>query len=147
MTPEQIRYVQSTWGELAHEADHVAKAFYMRLFQIEPELRHKFPTDLNEQSQEFLQMLHLVVNGLVCFEELVPEIEDLGRRHLEYGVTQPHYDLVGQALISTLSDVLGHRFTKEAREAWVATYDRISNVMKAAAYPRTTSADACTANA
>jgi hemoglobin-like flavoprotein len=147
MTPDQIRIVQRTWGELAHETDHVAEAFYMRLFQIAPGFREKFPKDLNEQYREFSQMLHLVVNGLVCFDELVPEIETLGRRHLEYGVEEPHYDLVAQALLSMLTDVLGTRFTEEARQAWAATYGRIAGVMKAAAYPRTSNSDVCAANA
>lgn len=147
MTPDQIRIVQRTWGELAHETDHVAEAFYMRLFQIAPQLRSKFPKSLNDQYREFSQMLHLVVNGLVCFDELVPEIEALGRRHLDYEVEEPHYDLVAQALLSMLTDVLGNRFTGEAREAWAAAYGRIAGVMKAAAYLQSSKSDVCAANA
>lgn len=136
VTPEQIRFVLDTWGELAHETDHVAEAFYMRLFQIAPELRRLFPTDLNEQYRQFLQMLHLVVNGLVCFEELIPEIEALGRRHVEYNVTESQYDLVRAALFAMLADVLDEKFTPDVRVAWAATYDRVAGVMKAAAYPQ-----------
>jgi hemoglobin-like flavoprotein len=63
----------------------------------------------------------------------VPVVEDLGRRHAAYGVTDDHYDTVGAALLWTLEKGLGDAFTAEAREAWTTVYGLLASTMKNAA--------------
>ena len=136
MTPEQIALVQSTWSQVASHSAHLAEVFYNRLFQLDPSLRSMFPPDMGEQRRALMQMLHLVVNGLYCFEELLTDIEALGRRHVGYGVVDSQYELVRTALLSMLAEELGDRFTPEVAAVWAATYDQLADVMKSAAYAR-----------
>ena len=108
MTPRHIQLVQCTWTRIvAPIRTRAAGLFYNRLFQIDPQLRPMFKEDLAEQRRKLMEMLHVAVNGLLCLEVLVPEIEELGRRHLvQHGVAEEHYDTVGTALAWMLEENL-----------------------------------------
>jgi hemoglobin-like flavoprotein len=134
MTPRQITLVQRTWSKIAAHSAQLAEVFYDRLFQLDPSLRSMFAQDMNEQRRALMEMLHIVVNGLYCFEELQPEIEALARRHVDYHVEESQYDLVRKAILLMLAEELGNEFTPEVEAAWAATYDQLADVMKAAAY-------------
>jgi nitric oxide dioxygenase len=134
MTPRQIAIVQQTWPVVAPNPTHAAEVFYRRLFEIEPAVRPLFPEDMNEQRRALMEMLNIVVNGLSMFDEIEPDVEDLGRRHTGYHVEEWHYELVRKALLGMIEEMLGRRHTPEIAEAWGAVYDQISRVMKSAAY-------------
>jgi nitric oxide dioxygenase len=134
MTPRQIELVQSTWSHISSKSAHVATVFYRRLFQLDPALESMFPPDMSEQRRALMQMLHVVVNGLHCFDELLPDIEALALRHVDYHVVESQFDLVRQAILEMLTEELGDEFTPEVEEAWAVTYDRLAGAMKAAAY-------------
>jgi Globin len=57
-------------------------------------------------------------------------VEELGRRHLTYGVRQEHYATVGAAVLWTLQTGLGDAFTLEVREAWTCAYLFLSSTMQ-----------------
>jgi hemoglobin-like flavoprotein len=46
------------------------------------------------------------------------------------------YETVGQALMVTLEQGLGADFTPPVKEAWSATFELLSGVMKKAAYSK-----------
>jgi hemoglobin-like flavoprotein len=75
-------------------------------------------------------MITVAVRGLNRLDELVPAIEALGHRHVNYGVTDAHYDTVGAALLWTLEQGLGDAFTPGVRDSWAATYYTLANVMR-----------------
>ena len=78
-------------------------------------------------------MLGAAVKGLDDLDALVPVVEDLGRRHVDYGVEDSHYDTVGAALLSTLETGLGDAWSEDAKEAWTSVYVVLADTMKAAA--------------
>ena len=133
MTPEQIELVQTTWAKVAPSADQVAVLFYDRLFEIAPEVKPLFKSDMTEQGQKLMQMLAVAVNGLPQLESIVPAVQEMGVRHTDYGVADSHYDSVGAALLWTLEQGLGDAFTPEVKEAWTVTYTTLATVMKEAA--------------
>ncbi|TWT75854.1 Flavohemoprotein [Posidoniimonas polymericola] len=133
MTPEKIELVQGTWARVAPNADQVAVLFYDRLFEIAPEVKPLFKGDMQEQGKKLMQMLSLAVNGLPKLEALVPAVQDMGVRHLDYRVKPEHYDSVGAALLWTLEQGLGEDYTPEVRQAWTETYVTLATVMKDAA--------------
>ena len=77
-----------------------------------------FKGDMTEQRRKLMQMLTAAVKGLPRLDRLVPVVEDLGRRHVGYGVRDEHYDTVGAALIWTLEKGLGSAFTPDVKDAW-----------------------------
>jgi hemoglobin-like flavoprotein len=78
-------------------------------------------------------MISVAVAGLTRLDTIVPAVQDLGRRHVGYGVKDKHYDTVATALVFTLEKGLGDAFTPEVKEAWVTTYGVLAKTMKDAA--------------
>ena len=136
MTPEQIDLVQSTWAKVAPSADQVAVLFYGRLFEIAPEVKPLFTSDMTEQGKKLMTMIAVAVNGLPKLETIVPAVQDMGVRHTGYGVEPEHYESVGAALLWTLEQGLGEDFTPEVKAAWTETYVTLATVMKEAAAAR-----------
>jgi hemoglobin-like flavoprotein len=134
MTPMQIQLVQKTWKLVTPISEQAAELFYGRLFQLDPSLRTLFKSDMKEQGKKLMQMISVAVNGLPKLDTIVPAVEDLGRRHLDYDVTEEMYDTVGEALLWTLEQGLGEAFTPEVKQAWAETYGALADVMKSAAY-------------
>ena len=133
LTLTQIELVQRTFAVIAPIADDAAALFYRRLFEIDPSLRPMFKDDMTEQRKKLMQMLTAAVKGLPRLDRLVPVVEDLGRRHAKYGVTDGHYETVGSALLWTLEKGLGSTFTPEVKEAWTTVYGILASTMKNAA--------------
>jgi hemoglobin-like flavoprotein len=133
MNVEQIALVQNSFSHVLPIADTAATLFYTRLFELDPALRPLFRGDMQEQGRKLMAMLRLAVNGLNRLEELVPAVQDLGRRHVGYNVEAAHYDTVGAALLWTLAQGLGEAFTPTVEEAWTAAYTILSTTMKTAA--------------
>lgn len=133
MTPEQVKLVQSSFEKVAPIAPQAADLFYGRLFEIAPEVRKLFPEDISEQKSKLMSMLTTAVTNLHQVEKIIPAVQDLGRRHVQYGVTNDQYKPVGEALIWTLEKGLGDDFTPDVKAAWIATYTTLEGVMTTAA--------------
>jgi hemoglobin-like flavoprotein len=140
VTHRQRMLVQESFATIVPIADDAAALFYRRLFEIDPSLESMFKGSMAEQRRKLMQMLTAAVKGLDRLEQLVPVVQDLGRRHAGYGVTDRHYDTVGAALIWTLEMGLGKAFTPETRDAWIAVYTLLATTMKEAACATTVAA-------
>ena len=129
MTPEQIDNVQRTWNQVAPIAEQAAELFYNKLFELEPGYRSLFSGDMKSQGRKLMTMIGTAVSSLTKLESILPAVEDLGVRHLDYGVQARDYDVVGEALLWTLNTGLGDEFTPEVEEAWAETYSTLASVM------------------
>lgn len=133
MTPEQITLVKTTWSQVVPIKDKAAELFYAKLFELDPAVKPLFKTGTVEQGKKLMMSINTVVNSLDKIEAMVPIIQDMGRRHVGYGVKPQHYDTVGEALLWTLDTGLGPAFTPEVKEAWASAYTLLATVMKEAA--------------
>ena len=133
LTVHQKTLVQESFAIVGPIADDAAALFYRRLFELDPSLERMFRGDMSEQRRKLMQMLTAAVKGLDRLDQLVPVVQDLGRRHATYGVEDRHYDTVGAALLWTLEKGLGTAFTPETKEAWTTVYGILATTMKQAA--------------
>lgn len=133
MTNEEIELVKTSWAKVMPISDKAAELFYGKLFELDPELKKLFPEDMEGQGKKLMMMINTAVNGLDRLAEIVPAVEALGERHVAYGVTDEHYDTVGEALIWTLGAGLGDAFTEEVKAAWIDVYTVLADTMKGAA--------------
>lgn len=136
MTPRQIALIQDSFAMIVVRKDEVARAFYDKLFVLDSSLRSMFPADLSDQGKKLMQVLAVVVRSLDDLKPLFPSIEDMGRRHVAYGVADEHYSVVGRALINTLRNHLRDAFDQETEEAWRLAYTILSERMIRATKPR-----------
>lgn len=133
MTPEEIALVRGSWQQVLPISDTAAQLFYGRLFELDPSLRSLFKGDMTEQGRKLMAIINTAINSLDNLGPILGAVEDMGRRHVAYGVTEAHYDTVGAALIWTLGKGLGEQFTPAVKEAWVETYTTLASAMKQAA--------------
>lgn len=137
MTADEIHLVQSSWEKVRPISAQAAELFYNRLFDIAPELRALFKTDMGEQGHRLMEMIDTAVANLDTWDQLVPAVQALGRRHAGYGVKDADYDSVAAALLWTLEHGLGEAFTDAVRTAWVSVYTTLAETMKNAAAEET----------
>ena len=130
ITAQQIELVQRSFADVKPIAGAAADLFYARLFHMDPTLRPMFKGDMVRQGQMLMSMIGAAVAGLSNLEKLAPVVRNMGARHAGYGVRTEHYDTVGSALLWTLEQGLGARFTPEVREAWTAAYMLLAEVMQ-----------------
>lgn len=138
MNKRQIQIVEETFDRAARVSPHVAATFYTELMAIDPSLRPMFKGDMIVQGEKLMNMLRALIEGLRTPETILPAACALAVRHLEYGVEERHYGLVGTALLRTLKHELGADFTPEAREAWDSAYRFLAGTMIRAAYDHAT---------
>ena len=125
--------VQESFKLVEPIADTAAELFYKRLFELDPSLKSLFKGDMKEQGKKLMALLKVAVNGLDDLPKLMPAVEALGRRHVDYGVQPPHYDTVAEALLWTLEQGLGEAFTEDSRMAWTNVYSILAGTMQSAA--------------
>lgn len=133
MTPDQIALVQATYGKLAPIHVTAGALFYRRLFELDPELRQLFHTDITTQSRKLMDMIALVVENPSQFDQMLPRVKLLGRAHIGYGTRAEHYDTVGAALVWAIRQGLEEQFTPADEQAWMAAYTMLADAMKAGA--------------
>jgi hemoglobin-like flavoprotein len=139
-----------------HQADlhdvcshHTARYLFSmmrRLFQKSPEAKvlFGFPIDMDTNSPEMLASKRFIIQGSylikmldTALNMLGPDIElltdilqDLGAKHVRYGVKPEMFGIMGDALIKTLQETLGGGLmTESCIEAWKKTYDELSRDM------------------
>lgn len=133
MTPEKIKLVQESWVKVVPIKDTAAELFYGKLFELDPSLRPMFKGDMQEQGRKLMAIIGTAVNALDKLDTIVPAVQDMGRRHVGYGVKEEHYDTVGEALIWTLGAGLKDDFTEDTKAAWIEVYTLVAGTMKEAA--------------
>ena len=134
MTPDQIQLVRDSFAKVRPIQAEAAAIFYDRLFAVAPSVRELFKADLKAQGAKLMASLAMVVVGLDKLDQILPQVQDLARRHVDYGAKDEHYAVVGEALLWTLGQGLGDDFTPEVEAAWVEAYTLLSGAMIAAAH-------------
>jgi hemoglobin-like flavoprotein len=129
MNTQQIELVQASFEKVRPIADQAAETFYGRLFEIAPQYRHMFKSDIRKQGAMLMSTLGLAVGSLNNLEKILPAVRSLGQRHAGYGVTAADYQPVAEAFLWTLEHYLGEAFTPELKEAWVIAYTTLAGVM------------------
>jgi nitric oxide dioxygenase len=131
-----IALVQQSLIDVLPKSDTMARAFYRRLFELDPSLRSLFRHDPAEQRRKFTDMLVTLIQGLDRLNTVLPEIQQLGLRHAQYGVKPEHYALAGVALLWAMEHTLGHPLSQETRSAWIEAYELLTTAMQSVTAPQ-----------
>ena len=131
MTPTQVQHIRTSWSAVEPIADQAGMLFYERVFTLAPGTRSLFDADIEPQARRTMAAVKTAVDGLGELDVVGPFLVRLGARHVRYGVRHEHFDVVGEALLWTLEQGLGERFTADVRDAWAAAWDVIAGAMRA----------------
>jgi hemoglobin-like flavoprotein len=133
MTKRQEELVRESFESVRSMEGPLASLFYGRLFSLDPALRPLFHGDMREQGKKLMSTIDSCVESLGRFEELRPQLRELGRRHAGYGAVAAHYPVVEKALLWSLGQALEQQFDAETRGAWAALISEMSAEMMAGA--------------
>ena len=123
-----VDILESSFSALAPKGEELAKAFYERLFNNNPELKPLFVH--RDNSMKLFEALKCIVNRLRDQEALVNFLKTLGARHVSYNIKDEDYPKVGTALLETFEEFAGDLWTEEVKQAWTEAYELIATVMK-----------------
>jgi hemoglobin-like flavoprotein len=128
-----VTLLRLSFEEIIEREPNLADRFYQILFTKYPQVRPLFRGDTRAQGKMLAGALGAVMDHLEDAAWLVPTLEALGARHVQYGVTDEMYGWVGESLLGALADVAGADWNVDLIVAWSEAFTFIANTMKAGA--------------
>lgn len=129
-----VPMLRKSFDLVVERQPQITPRFYEILFERYPAARPLFSRNAPERQQRMLQdALVAVVEHLEDAPWLGQTLGAIGRKHLDYGVTDDMYNWVGDALLSTLGEVAGADWTPELKAAWAEAYGALVTMALAGA--------------
>ncbi|SNS16145.1 globin domain-containing protein [Tropicimonas sediminicola] len=125
-TELEMSQVKQSFEDLRPYLEPTSLFFYEALFKRAPELRELFREDLKGQGMRFMNTLGLILADMEKSNGSSVDYAELGRLHATLGIRQAHFAPMEEALMESLGDKLGERFTPELEQAWRAAYEAFS---------------------
>ncbi|HEY0652999.1 MAG TPA: globin family protein [Chryseosolibacter sp.] len=129
MTPRQISLIEESWDYIITNTEEAGNIFYTRLFEQSPHLRALFKGNMRDQERKLISLIAFAVSKLNNLDEIMNDVKALGSRHKGYGVKDSDYNDVATALLWTLEQGLGKKWTNEVKEAWTTLYMTLAGIM------------------
>jgi hemoglobin-like flavoprotein len=133
MSPEQIGLVRTAFEKLYAASETTAALLYVKLFELNPTLKLLFKGNMKEQGQKVMDMFYLAATNLDQPDQIALTFQQLGQRHVEYGVKPEDYLTMSAAMEWTLEMTLGEEFTPKMKTAWREAYALLVELMEATA--------------
>lgn len=132
ITSYNKKLVRATFWMVESKADHAARIFYDKLFEMDPGLKSLFKGDMKSEGKRMVEMLSTLVKGLNTLDVLAPLLRSMGRRYVNSGVRSEHYDMAIAALLYSLKEELQENWNEEVEAAWLEVYHAVSEIIQAA---------------
>ena len=116
MTQEQIDLIRRSFDAIWPVRRNLANLFYSRFFELAPDAKPLFPSDMERQHLKLMDMIAAIVGALDKGELFQSLISHTGRQHAQFGVKSSHFVAFGNALIWGLEQQFGDAFTPELRK-------------------------------
>jgi methyl-accepting chemotaxis protein len=125
-----VSTLETSFDLVASRGDELVDQFYARLFETAPSTRPIFArVDMETQKQSLLATLITVREALRDLGTVVPDLEELGARHVGYGAMPEHYPVVASVLIDTMAELGGAAWRPEYSAAWAEALQTLTEVM------------------
>jgi hemoglobin-like flavoprotein len=126
-----VPLLRSSFELVIERQPELTPRFYEILFSRYPQVQPLFGRNAGKQQAEMLQQaLVAVLDHLEDATWLTSTLEAMGRKHVDYGVTNEMYAFVGDSLLSTIAEVAGQDWTPELAQAWTEAYGAIAGLMQ-----------------
>ncbi|MCW5892216.1 MAG: flavohemoprotein [bacterium] len=126
--------LQSSLELVVSRRPEITPRFYEILFTRHPEARALFGRNSADAQAQMLQdAIVAVIDHVEDAAWLTSTLGAMGRKHVEYGVTNDMYPWVGDALVATLAEIAGTDWTPAMQAAWTEAFVAIQALMLAGA--------------
>ncbi len=122
--------LRSSFALVVERNPAVVARFYEIFFERYPQVKPLFGQRNTAQTQQKMltEALVAVIDHLEDAPWLTEQLQAIGGKHVDYGVTDEMYDWVGECLLAALAEVAADAWTSEVEEAWVAAYGAIKSL-------------------
>nr|QAX32720.1 leghemoglobin [Onobrychis viciifolia] len=143
-TEKQQTLVNSSWEAFKQNLPHYSVLFYTFILEKAPAAKDMFsflkesdgvPKDnpkLNAHAEKVFGMVSDAAVQLVAKGEVVLGDATLGGIHIQNGVVDAHFVVVKEALLKTIKEVAGDKWSEELNTAWEVAYDGLAAAIKKA---------------
>lgn len=122
--------VASSFVRVKSKGARFAESVYARLFEAAPAVRALFPQNMTAQQSKLVHMIEVALESLSAPDTLDSMLADLGRRHVHYGATVEHFQLLWTAMLGALAEHEDAAWTPELARAWTATFQALEDRMR-----------------
>nr|XP_043633865.1 non-symbiotic hemoglobin 2-like [Erigeron canadensis] len=152
---KQEALVKESWEVMKLDIPTLSLHLYKEILDIAPEAKglFSFLKDTNEipQNNPKLKSHAVKVFKMVCEAaiqlrekgEVViygSTLKALGSVHVQKGITDPHFEIVKEAVIRTVKKAMGEKCNGEMKDAWSEAYDQLAAAIKTEMKKETTCA-------
>ncbi|XP_058744678.1 leghemoglobin Lb120-34-like [Vicia villosa] len=141
-TEKQEALVNSSW-ELFKQNPGYSVLFYTIILKKAPAAKGMFSflkdsvgvvdnPKLQAHAEKVFGMVHDSAVQLRASGEVVLGDATLGAIHIQKGVVDPHFVVVKEALLETLKEASGEKWSEELSTAWEVAYDGLASAIKKA---------------
>ncbi len=130
MSELKIQVIKDSFDVVLGISEEVMIYFYQRLFEKYPDAQDLFEnTNMEIQRDNLFSALLFIVDNIEKPKVVLPYLEKMGSRHVNYGVQESHYALVGDVLLETFAHFFKENWTPELKEQWLKAYALIAAYM------------------
>jgi nitric oxide dioxygenase len=124
-----INLLDASIIRMTARGDELARVFYRRLFDVHPNLRPMFPSNLAAQQTRLLDTLRFVTHTLRAPTEVRDRLRRLGEFHRGRHVRPEHYPIVCEGLLAAMAEISGRDWTPTLEAEWRRALQQISIIM------------------
>ncbi|GAB2950447.1 globin domain-containing protein [Hafnia psychrotolerans] len=131
ITSEQQELVKATVPVLKENGVALTDYFYKRMLKNNPELKETF----NMGHQRSGAQAKALAGAVLAYAEniddpsvLAPVVELICHKHVSLNIQAPDYDIVGENLLHSISEVLSIPMDDKLISAWAAAYQQLADL-------------------
>lgn len=131
ITPEQIELVKGTVPVLRESGAALTAHFYNRMLNGNPHLKEVFNLGHQRSGAQARSLAGAVLAYAENIENpsvLAPVIDLIAHKHVSLEIQAPDYNIVGENLLHSISEVLSIPMEHELIQAWAAAYGILAQV-------------------
>ncbi|CAH3119532.1 unnamed protein product [Porites lobata] len=133
ISDKQKLIIKSTWNTVEENRTKVGKQTFLRVFEVMPELKTKFPgkVDIEQlkstrtlygHNKILMKSIENAVTSLDDNESFVTYLVELGRRHQVRPLKAQYLEVIYEALMFSFEDLFQEQWIKETSDAWGALF-------------------------
>ncbi|WP_335955753.1 NO-inducible flavohemoprotein [Acinetobacter guillouiae] len=131
MTPQQIDLVKATVPVLRENGVALTGYFYNRMLGNNPELKETFNMGHQRSGAQAQALAGAVLAYAENIEDpsvLLPVVELIAHKHVSLNIQAPDYNIVGENLLHSISEVLTISMEDPLIDAWAAAYGQLADL-------------------
>eukprot|EP00026_Physarum_polycephalum_P007498 Phypoly_transcript_07560.p1 GENE.Phypoly_transcript_07560~~Phypoly_transcript_07560.p1 ORF type:complete len:390 (+),score=83.08 Phypoly_transcript_07560:224-1393(+) len=132
LTEEETKLVKATAPVFQEHGKTITTYFYKRMFNAHPELKNIFNMAHQETGAQPIALANAVFGYAANIDNLgalLKGVSLIGHKHCSLQIRPEQYDIVGEHLLASVSEVLGAAVDQATLEAWKVAYAQLAGVL------------------